>query len=372
MLTEHELASSFPPPPFCEFLGAFCYCLLQGGGGSRRRRRLIQSSTQRSCLSSDLEAFVDSLRPSVFQFRKTSFQQLCFASFLHSKMGSSPAPFPDIGKKSKGKLADIRRCSLRCDSYVFDYLKICGSSKQGLHFRPKVYSDNAECHWNASSRYIQLMHMLQFPNMACDEWVATGLKKDDFFFGDISTLFKGQNTIVDLKIDGHSSVSTKVTIKNLMPSAKVVISFKIPYHKSGKLDVQYVHPHATLHYSIGLNQSPLLDLSATIGSQTICLGGEVGFDTASSLLTKYNAGIGFNKPDFFAALMFHDNSFTIGSSYSLDPFTTVKARLSNNGKAGMVVQSEWRPKSLVTLSDEYDSKAVTCSPELGLVLALKP
>ncbi|KAL0646819.1 hypothetical protein Bca4012_045110 [Brassica carinata] len=193
----------------------------------------------------------------------------------------------------------------------------------------------------ASSRYIQLMHMLQFPNMACDEWVATGLKKDDFFFGDISTLFKGQNTIVDLKIDGHSSVSTKVTIKNLMPSAKVVISFKIPDHKSGKLDVQYVHPHATLHYT-------------------------------SSLLTKYNAGIGFNKPDFFAALMFHDNSFTIGSSYSLDPFTTVKARLSNNGKAGMVVQSEWRPKSLVTLSDEYDSKAVTCSPELGLVLALKP
>lgn len=37
--------------------------------------------------------------------------------------------------------------------------------------------------------------------------MATGLKKDDFFFGDISTLYKGQNTIVDLKIDSHSSVS---------------------------------------------------------------------------------------------------------------------------------------------------------------------
>lgn len=70
-----------------------------------------------------------------------------------------------------------------------------------------------------------------------------------------------------------------------------------------QLDVQYVHPHATLNSSIGLNPTPLLDLSATIGSQTVCLGGEVGFDTASSLLTKYNAGIGFNKPDFSAALM---------------------------------------------------------------------
>ncbi|CAN7140134.1 hypothetical protein IGI04_040789 [Brassica rapa subsp. trilocularis] len=181
-----------------------------------------------------------------------------------------------------------------------------------------------------------------------------------------------------MKIDDHSSVSTK-------------------------LDVQYIHPHATLHSSIGLNPTALLDLSASIGSQTVCLGGEVGFDTASSLLAKYNAGIGFNKPDFSAALMLedkgeslrgtyahtvnpttsvgaelirhfssHDNSFIIGSSYSLDPFTTVKARLSNNGKAGMVVQSEWRPKSLITLSAEYDSKAVTSSPRLGLALALKP
>ncbi|CAF1766533.1 unnamed protein product [Brassica napus] len=340
-----EVGLVLPPPPFCEFLGAFCYCLLQGGGGSRRRRRLIQSSTQRSCLSSDLEAFVDSLRPSVFQFQHR-FNSFASLLFYIRRWEAVQLHFQILARNPKDYIFDQR--------FTLTMLSATGT-----------------------------------------EWVATGLKKDDFFFGDISTLFKGQNTIVDLKIDGHSSVSTKVTIKNLMPSAKVVISFKIPYHKSGKLDVQYVHPHATLHYSIGLNQSPLLDLSATIGSQTICLGGEVGFDTASSLLTKYNAGIGFNKPDFFAALMLatyvhkvnpttsvgaelirhfssHDNSFTIGSSYSLDPFTTVKARLSNNGKAGMVVQSEWRPKSLVTLSDEYDSKAVTCSPELGLVLALKP
>ncbi|CAH8382936.1 unnamed protein product [Eruca vesicaria subsp. sativa] len=132
----------------------------------------------------------------------------------------------------------------------------------------------------------------------------------------------------------------------------------------------------------------LIYMSATIGSQTDYLGGEVGFDTASSSLTKYNAEIGFNKADFSVALVLgeytsylrpHGESnhirwciFSIGSSYSLDPFTTVKARLSNNGKAGMVVQSEWRPKSLITLSAEYDSKAVTSLPRLGLALSLKP
>ncbi|VVB17734.1 unnamed protein product [Arabis nemorensis] len=274
-------------------------------------------------------------------------------------MGSSPPPFLDIGKKAKDLLNK---------DYIFDH-----------------------------------KFTLTMPSATGTEFVATGLKKDDFFFGDISTLYKGKNTIVDLKIDSRSSVSTKVTVKNLIPSAKAVISFNIPDHKSGKLDVQYVHPHATLNSSIGLNPTPLLDLSATIGSQTVCLGGEVGFDTASSTLTKYNAGIGINKPDYSAALILEDkgeslraayvhavnpttsfgaeliqrfsnynNSFTIGSSHFLDSFTTVKTRISDSGKAGMVVQREWRPKSLITLSAEYDSKAVNSSPRLGLALALKP
>ncbi|CAF2331681.1 unnamed protein product [Brassica rapa] len=163
----------------------------------------------------------------------------------------------------------------------------------------------------------------------------------------------------------HSLIPTEMSINFCTPESYLTCVSVI-----FQLDVQYVHPHAMLHSSIGLNPTPLLDLSANIGSQTVCLGGEIGFKTASSLLTKYNAGVGFNKPDFSAALMLikgrvyegltphtvnpttsvgaelirhfssHDNSFTIGSSYSLDPFTTVKARLSNNGKAGMVVQSE--------------------------------
>ncbi|ESQ42653.1 hypothetical protein EUTSA_v10014362mg [Eutrema salsugineum] len=274
-------------------------------------------------------------------------------------MGSSPAPFPEIGKSAKDLLNK---------DYIFDQ-----------------------------------KFTLTMLSATGTEFVATGLKKDDFFFGDISTLYKGQNTIVDMKIDSHTSVSTKVTVKNIMPSAKAVISFKIPDHKSGKLDVHYVHPHATLNTSIGLNPTPLLDLSATIGSQAVCLGGEVGFDTASSSLTKYNAGIGFNKPNFSAALILEDkgeslratyvhtvnptisvgaelirrfsndnNSFTIGSSHSVDRFTTVKTRLSTSGKAGMVAQREWRPKSLITFSAEYDSKAVASSPRFGLALVLKP
>jgi len=70
-----------------------------------------------------------------------------------------------------------------------------------------------------------------------------------------------------------------------------------------QLDVQYLHPHAAIDSSIGLNPSPLLELSAAIGSKDLCLGAEVGFNTTSASFTKYNAGVAFNKPDFSAALM---------------------------------------------------------------------
>ncbi|KAJ8767499.1 hypothetical protein K2173_017543 [Erythroxylum novogranatense] len=275
-------------------------------------------------------------------------------------MGSSPAPFPDIGKRAKDLLTK---------DYNFDH-KFTLSM-----FRPTGLG-----------------------------LTATGLKKDDFFFGDINTLYQSGNTIVDVKVDTYSNVSTKVTVNNIFPSTKAAISFKVPDHKSGKLDLQYLHHHAAIDSSIGLNPAPLLEFSAAIGSKELSLGGEVGFDTASASFTKYNAGIGLNKPDFSAALLLTDkgqalkasyvhfvnpvhsvaaelthrfstyeNSFTIGSSHALDPLTVVKTRFSDNGRVSMLCQHEWRPKSLITVSAEYDSKTINAmAPKLGLALALKP
>lgn len=276
-------------------------------------------------------------------------------------MGSSPAPFSDIGKKARDLLTK---------DYNFDQkftLSVVGSTGLGL--------------------------------------TANGLKKDQIFVGDINTLYKSGNTTVDVKVDTYSNVSTKVTRTDILPNTKIACSFKIPDHKSGKLDVQYLLPHAAIDSSIGLNPAPLLELSATIGSKDLSLGGEIGFDTASSLLTKYNAGISFNKPDFSAALLLTDkgqtlkatyihdvksssgtmvaaelthrfstleNSFTLGSAHSIDPHTVVKTRFSDSGKAALIWQREWRPKSLITFSGEYDSKASSAAPKFGLALALKP
>lgn len=68
----------------------------------------------------------------------------------------------------------------------------------------------------------------------------------------------------------------------------------------------------------------------------------------------------------------YENSFSIGSVHKVDPLTLVKTRFTNNGKVAVLSQREWRPKSLVTVSVEYDTKVSNVAPKLGLSIALKP
>ncbi|KAE8729977.1 Mitochondrial outer membrane protein porin 1 [Hibiscus syriacus] len=67
----------------------------------------------------------------------------------------------------------------------------------------------------------------------------------------------------------------------------------------------------------------------------------------------------------------NDNSLTIGTQHALDPLTTVKARLNNYGRASALIQHEWQPKSLFTISGEVDTRAIEKSAKVGLALALK-
>lgn len=68
----------------------------------------------------------------------------------------------------------------------------------------------------------------------------------------------------------------------------------------------------------------------------------------------------------------NENTVTIGTQHLLDPLTSVKARVNNFGKVSGLIQHEWRPKSLITVSTEVDTKSIDKSAKFGLALALKP
>lgn len=68
----------------------------------------------------------------------------------------------------------------------------------------------------------------------------------------------------------------------------------------------------------------------------------------------------------------NENTLTVGCSFQVDPHTLVKAKLNNHGNLGALLQHELRPKSFLTISGAFDTKALERNPKFGLSLALKP
>ncbi|XP_059641113.1 mitochondrial outer membrane protein porin 2-like [Cornus florida] len=234
---------------------------------------------------------------------------------------------------------------------------------------------------------------------------STALKKGGLSAGDVAAQYKYKNTVIDVKVDTQSNIATTLTCSEIVPSTKTIASFKLPDYNSGKLEVQYFHHHATFTTAVALNQSPAVDLSATIGTPTIAFGAEAGYETCSGKFTKYTAGISVMKPDSCASIILGDkgdtirasyvhhvdqlkksaavgeitrrfstneNTFTVGGLYAVDNLTLVKAKLNNHGRLGALLQHEVIPKSVLTISSEFDTKALDKIPRFGVALALKP
>ncbi|KAL9274919.1 Mitochondrial outer membrane protein porin of 36 kDa-like protein [Drosera capensis] len=233
----------------------------------------------------------------------------------------------------------------------------------------------------------------------------TGTNKGDVFLADVSTKLINKNVTTEIKVDTSSKVHTTVTVDEPAPGLKAIANFILPDQKAAKLELQYLHEYAGLSSSIGLTASPIVNFSGVIGTNLVALGADVAFDTAVGDFTKVNAGLSFtnsdlvaaltlnNKGDSLAASYYHtvnplnstaiggelthsfssnENVLTFGTSHAVDPLTTIKARVNNLGKVNALIQHEWRPKSLFTVSGEVDIKAIEKSAKIGLAVALKP
>lgn len=234
---------------------------------------------------------------------------------------------------------------------------------------------------------------------------STAVKKGNIYALDIGSQYKYKNAILDVKVDTDSNIATTLIISEILPYTKAITSLKLPDVNSGKLEVQYFHDNASVTAAFSLKQNPLVELSTTFGTKEISFGGEASYDTANGNFTKYTAGFGLTKPDYItslhladkgdtlkAAYMHHlgethrasavieitrrlstnENTVTVGTACAVDPQTTFKARLNNTGKLATLLQHEVKPKSFLTLSGEFDTKALDRAPKFGLALLLKP
>uniref|UniRef100_A0A0D9YB37 Uncharacterized protein n=1 Tax=Oryza glumipatula TaxID=40148 RepID=A0A0D9YB37_9ORYZ len=234
---------------------------------------------------------------------------------------------------------------------------------------------------------------------------AAGTRKNESVFGELQTQLKNKKLTVDVKANSESDLLTTVTVDEFgTPGLKSILSLVVPDQRSGKLELQYLHEYAGINASVGLNSNPMVNLSGVFGSKELSVGVDVAFDTATSNFTKYNAALSLTNSDLIASLHLNNHGDTLiasyyhlvkhhsntavgaelshsfsrnestlifGSQHSLDPHTTVKARFNNYGMASTLVQHEWRPKSLITISGEVDTKAIEKSTKVGLSLVLK-
>ncbi|MBA0738335.1 hypothetical protein Gogos_011709, partial [Gossypium gossypioides] len=155
----------------------------------------------------------------------------------------------------------------------------------------------------------------------------------------------------------------------------------------------------------GLTDNSIVNFSGVLGTNVLALGTDISFDTKTGNFTKRNAGLSFSNADLITSLALNEkgdsvnasyylivnpstntgvgvevthsfstnvNTITVGTQHALDPLTTIKARVNNTDKANALIQHEWRPKSLFTISREVVTKSIDKSPKVKLVLALKP
>ncbi|KAF5178304.1 Mitochondrial outer membrane protein porin [Thalictrum thalictroides] len=234
---------------------------------------------------------------------------------------------------------------------------------------------------------------------------SSATKKGDLFLADVNTQLKHNNFTTDVKVDTNSRLFVTTKIDEPAPGLKAIFSIVAPDQKSGKVELQYLHEYAGISTSMGLTANPIVNFSGVIGTNTLALGTDVSFDTATRNLTKCNGALSYSNSDLIASLNVNDkgdtvnasfyqvlkhlnnsavgaelshsistneNTLTIGTQHQLDPLTVVKGRVNNYGKVSGVLQHEWRPKSLFTLSGEVDTRAIDKSAKVGMSVGLKP
>ncbi|XP_057521857.1 mitochondrial outer membrane protein porin of 34 kDa-like [Amaranthus tricolor] len=234
---------------------------------------------------------------------------------------------------------------------------------------------------------------------------SSGTKKGDLFLADVTTQLKKNNVTTDIKVDTNSNLLTTISVVEAAPGLKTILSFRVPDQRSGKLELQYLHDYVGICTSVGLTANPIVNFSGVIGTNVLALGTDVTFDSKAGNFTKCNAGLSFSNADLVAALTINDkgdslnasyyhhinpmskasvgaevthsfssnkNTVTLGAQHAIDPLTNIKGRINNFGKVSGLIQHEWRPKSLVTISAEVDTRAIEKTAKVGLALALKP
>ncbi|KAJ6299121.1 hypothetical protein OIU76_020154 [Salix suchowensis] len=168
-------------------------------------------------------------------------------------------------------------------------------------------------------------------------------------------------------------------------------------------EARYIHEQAALAMTFPALRSPLIQLSATVGTPHLGFGMVTAYNTSSRQFTMLDAGISLtnlncdgsiileNRGDFLSASYIHyfdherkvaaaavigrtfsrkENAFAVGGAWIVDDLTTIKTRYDSFGKVVTALQHKIKPKSSLTIIGEFEPKALDKTPSIRLGLSL--
>jgi len=236
------------------------------------------------------------------------------------------------------------------------------------------------------------------------EFAVTTVKKDEKVEAALKAAYKTKKYGVTGTFGSAGLATTSVSFYNIAPGLDVTLFGILPdVASAAKVSADYVVPHLTVKTVVGLTQNPKIDLQATTGYKDCIFGGEATFDTNKQDVTKWSAGVGYQRLDYAVGALLKDmgntltvayahnvdaslsagaeiskrlnekegTSFTLGVQKRLQNGSLVKVRLDNQGIASGLYETELKPMHKLALSAQFDATNMEKPPKVGFALDIK-
>jgi len=192
------------------------------------------------------------------------------------------------------------------------------------------------------------------------------------------------------KWSSDNSLTTDITVEDkLAKGLKLVLGNKfVPSSGQikGAAKATFKADAATFNAESSLDLSPNMMGALVLGYQNWLVGGQVGFDTAKSSLTKTNVALGYVAKDYTLHTYCNDGTlyggsvyqklnkdlesavdisfnpatnssvFGLGCKYVTDRNSSVRAKFNSNGNLGLGYQHKLKDGVTVTLATSIDAK----------------
>jgi voltage-dependent anion channel protein 2 len=147
----------------------------------------------------------------------------------------------------------------------------------------------------------------------------------------VKTAYNTKHYALDAVFNTSDKVAVNSSLMNLAPGLKVSTSITLPDLSSGKATVDYAFPYLNLKSTVGLNSAPAIDVSAATAYKNMLLGGEAGYDTAKSALTKWNVAVGYHAADSqLAAFVNNGNNVKLLLAHKVSSTRSIGAEIAKN------------------------------------------